>query len=357
METVRDYKCLSCGAGLYFDPALQNWKCQYCRSVFNKDQLDSYYRAKEEREKQRWAQQGRKQAASAQPVELDAYFCKNCGAEIVGDHETIATFCLYCKSPTIIKARMQGEFTPRYIIPFEIDHKRAKEIYGKWIKKHLLAPSAFKRDDEIDKIRGIYAPYWLFHADNVQVYVRGTGTIDRVWQSGKTEYTETSYFAVERGGFISYQNVPVDGSKKLDDMAMMSIEPFYYERMTNFSMDYMTGFFAERYDVDRESLQEMAKDRMSRFAISKINSTHNYSGFTEEYKNVSFHEVRADYSLFPIYILTNAYKGKNIQYIMNGQTGKIYGEVPISFKKLFSVFFISFLIVWLILGMGGVLLD
>lgn len=361
METVREYKCLSCGAGLHFHPAEQNWKCDYCRSVFEKQELESFYQEKERKAKLKQEQKNAAQNAKPQerkmetPKELDAYFCKSCGAEIVGDHETIATFCLYCKSPTIIKARMQGEFTPRYIIPFKIDQKKAREIYGQWIKGHFLAPNSFKEDNEIDKIRGIYAPYWIYHADNIQVFLRGTGTIVRVWEVGKTEYTETSYFAVERGGTISYQNVPVDGSKKMDDKAMMAIEPFDYEKMTDFSMDYMTGFFAERYDLDKDTLQQTAKERMSDFALSKIHNTHNYTGFVKEYENVSFGEVKADYSLFPIYILTNQYFGKNLQYIMNGQTGKIYGEVPISKIKLLAVFMVSFLIVWLIWGIGGAL--
>ena len=357
MENVRDYKCLSCGAGLRFDPGTQNWKCDYCQSVFTKQQLDQFFAQREARERQQQAAAGGPARPSGQTAELDSYHCKNCGAEIVGDAGTIATFCLYCKSPTIIKARMQGEFSPRYVIPFKFDQKQAKALYAKWIKGHFLAPKAFKQDEEIDKIRGVYAPFWLYHSDNVRVYMAGVGMTTRTWTRGDTEYTETSYYDVARDGVISYRNVPVDASTKMDDTAMNAIEPFRFEEMKDFSMDYMTGFFAERFDQNKEELQDRAKARMSDYARSKVRGTINYSSFTARAEQIDFQNIQADYSLFPVYLLTNIYQGKTMQYMVNGQTGKIYGDVPISKAKVASVFGVAFMTLWLLMGFfgGGVL--
>ena len=353
MESVRDYKCLSCGAGLRFEPNLQKWKCDYCRSVFEKAQLDDFYNQKEARERERAAALGKKDPKSEPTVELDSYHCKNCGAEIVGEPETIATFCLYCKSPTIIKARMQGEFNPRYVIPFKIDQKQAKEIYAKWIKSHFLAPKAFKEKEEIEKIRGVYAPFWLYHSDRVRVYSSGVGENTRTWRSGDTEYEETSYYNVVREGEISYQNIPVDASVKMDDTVMMAIEPFDYNEMRDFSMDYMSGFFAERFDEDKNALEPRAKGRMDEFAKEKIRSTIHYSRYNPSVEDISFRQIDADYSLLPVYILTNIYNGKAMQYIVNGQTGKIYGDVPISYGRLATVWGASFVILWILVGLWG----
>ena len=357
MENVRDYKCLSCGAGLRFDPVIQNWKCDYCQSIFTKQQLDQFFAQREAREQQRAAAAGRPVPQNAPTVELDSYHCKNCGAEIVGDAGTIATFCLYCKSPTIIRARMQGEFSPRYVIPFKFDQKQAKALYAKWIKSHFLAPGAFKQDEEIEKIRGVYAPFWLYGSDNVRVYMAGVGTTTRTWQSGNMEYTETSYYNVVRDGTISYKNVPVDASTKMDDTAMNAIEPFRFEEMTDFSMDYMTGFFAERFDQGKEELQERAKVRMRDYARSKVRGTISYSSYNSQAEQIDFQNISADYTLFPVYLLTNIYQGKTMQYVVNGQTGKIYGEVPVSKAKLAAVFGSAFMIIWLLAGFigGGIL--
>lgn len=347
MQTVGNYTCMSCGASLRFDPQGQNWKCDYCRSVFSKAELDQYHAEKEERRKQREAQGDNVKPQKPQ-VELDAYHCQNCGAEIVGGKETIATFCLYCKSPTIIKGRMQGDFSPRYVIPFRITQEQAIDIYGKWIKSHFLAPKEFKSDEEIEKIRGVYAPFWLYHSENINVNIRGVGQNDRVWTSGNTEYTETSYYNVVRSGKIGYRNVPVDASTNMDDELMGAIEPFLYNEMVDFSADYMTGFFAERYDLLQSDLVEAAKLRMRQFALDRLHQTIHYNRFHADFEEVDFPVVDAEYGLLPVYILTNIYQGKTLQYIMNGQTGKIYGEVPISKKKLGAVCAATFFAVWLL---------
>ncbi|RRD95401.1 DNA helicase PriA [Clostridiales bacterium COT073_COT-073] len=353
MESIRDYKCLSCGAGLRFEPNLQKWTCDYCRSVFEKAELENFYNQKEARDRERAAELGLEDPSQKPVVEMDSYHCKSCGAEIVGDPETIATFCLYCKSPTIIKARMQGEFNPRYVIPFKIDQKKAKELYAKWIKSHFLAPRSFKEDEEIEKIRGVYAPFWLYHSDHVHVYSAGVGETVRTWRSGNTEYTETSYYDVVREGEISYQNIPVDASTKMEDRAMVAIEPFNYAEMCDFSMDYMTGFFAERFDENKDQLESRAKTRMDEYSKEKVRSTIQYSRYTPSMEDVSYQQINGDYSLLPVYILTNIYQGKTMQYVVNGQTGKIYGEVPISKGKLASVAGIAFVIFWLLSGLWG----
>lgn len=346
MQSVGNYKCMSCGASLRFEPQGQNWKCDYCRSVFSKADLDKYYAEKEARKKENDGQVHQKKQAEA--VELDVYHCKNCGAEIVGGMETLATFCLYCKSPTIIKARMQGNFSPRYIIPFRITQKQAVDIYGKWIKSHFLAPKEFKSDEEIEKIRGVYAPFWLYHAEGIDVAIQGVGQTDRVWRSGNTEYTETSHYNVVRTGKIGYNNVPVDASTNMEDELMSAIEPYQYSDMVDFSSDYMTGFFAERYDLTQEELVEIAKERMRNFALERLQKTIHYHRFHADMEEVDFPEVKADYGLLPVYILTNIYQGKAMQYVMNGQTGKIYGEVPISKAKLGAIFGGTFFTVWIL---------
>lgn len=334
MENLRNYKCVACGADIFFKPELQKWKCDYCQSIFEKADLETHLQEEEERERKRREALGLSQSTRAEiQEELDTYHCENCGAEIIGENDTVATFCLYCKSPTIIKARMQGEFDPRFVIPFKIPQKEIESRFSKWIHSFFLAPGSFKRESVIKNIRGVYAPVWLFWSKNTQFHFRGTGTRVRVWRSGKTEYTEESFFKVEREGTVSYQNIPIDGSTKLDNEAMSKIEPFDFKEMIPFSMDYMTGFFAERYDETKEDVKERAENRLLEYVKTAVNETISYDSYKDEAEEVKFGEVDADYSMLPIYILTNEYRGEKIQYLVNGQTGKIFGKVPIDKLK------------------------
>lgn len=357
MENVRDYKCPACGAGIRFDPPSQKWKCDYCRSVFEKADLEDFYQRKDERQRQKDQAGGPKTDQAQSRRQMDSYHCQNCGAEIIGDQETIATFCLYCKSPAIIRARMQGEFNPRYVIPFKIDQKQAKDLYAHWIKGHFLAPKEFKQQEEIEKIRGVYAPFWLYHSDDTQVYMEGTGETVRSWQVGDIEYTETSYYHVVRDGQIAYHNLPVDASTKMDDKAMDAIEPFDYQDMVDFSMDYMTGFFAERFDEGKDSLVGRAKARMDVYSRDRVRSTiTGYSRFSPQIEKYEYKTLDAEYSLLPVYILTSIYQGKTMQYVVNGQTGKIYGQVPVSKARVFGVFGVAFLVGWILAIVAGLFL-
>jgi len=113
--------------------------------------------------------------------ELDSYNCKSCGAELITDGTISATSCLYCKSSAIIKSRFSGRFRPKSLIPFRLTKSQAEEIYRKWIGKRLFAPTEFKTKEEINRVTGIYAPFWLFDcvADGT---ITGEGTMVSTWR-------------------------------------------------------------------------------------------------------------------------------------------------------------------------------
>jgi DNA-directed RNA polymerase subunit RPC12/RpoP len=340
MTSVKDYKCLSCGAALEFNPATQNWKCHYCLNEFNIDQLDANLHEKD---------------SDHDMPELDSYQCSNCGAELIADTTTSATFCLYCKSPAIIKTRFSGRFKPKSLIPFKITKDQAKDIYGKWIRKKILAPSEFKTRDEIDKITGIYAPFWLFDckADGT---IEGDATRVRSWRRGNYRYTETKYYKVIRSGNACYKRIPVDASKKLDDKFMHMIEPFQYSDMTGFSMKYMSGFMAERYDVEASDAEVTMTGRVKDYIEARLRGTvGGYTTFTVRDRRVKLLNVDESYSMLPIYLMINKYKGKDHIFIVNGQTGKVVGNTPISLLKQILMGASIFVAVWIIAVFGGAL--
>ncbi|PHV71943.1 DNA helicase PriA [Sporanaerobium hydrogeniformans] len=342
MAEVKAYKCLSCKAGLEFDPASQKWKCHYCFSSFEKAELDAVYGKEEEKQEE----------TLKESKVLDSYFCSNCGAELIADETTAATFCVYCKSPSIIKRRFEGEFKPRYVIPFKLTYEQAKEIYQSWMKKHVLAPTHFKRKEEVDKITGIYVPFWLFNSQ-VKGNIVGEGTKIRTWYQGDYQYTQTKYYEVEREGYSEYEKVPIDGSQKLEDALMEKIEPYEYKDLKDFNSAYISGFMAERYDVDSQKAQSSMENRVKQYMSSRLEATiTEYNTFIPHSTNYEVKKRESSYAMMPLYILVNEYKGKMHEFVINGQTGKVAGNTPISFKNQLlygaSIFFFSVLI--LVLG-------
>lgn len=322
MANVKTYTCLSCKAPLSFNPGLQKWKCDYCFNAYTLEDLEAAPSTTQTTEE-----------LHVEQPDLDSYNCQNCGAELIADQSTAATFCLYCKSPTIIKARFSGKFLPTQVIPFKITKKEAESIYKKWIKGCLFAPDLFKNKQTIEEITGIYAPFWMYDT-LMSGSIEGEGLNVSHWTSGDYNYTLTKYYRVVREGQVGYDNVPVDASVKLDDTLMLKIEPFDYSEMVPFNMQYMSGFMAERYDVSDEDAHGFMMSRVNTYVSQKFKSTvKQYQVFNQTQQHFKPESIHSEYVLLPIYLLNNKFNGKDHLFVVNGQTGKVVGQTPISRAK------------------------
>jgi len=343
MSGVKAYRCLNCGAGLEFHPPSQKWKCHYCFSDFEKQQLDA-------------AGQEAEAAPENEATELDSYHCQNCGAELVTDATLAATHCLYCLSPTIIKTRFAGEFKPQSLIPFYLTKEQAEGIYREWIAKKRFAPDEFKTADEISKITGVYAPFWLFDCQ-VSGRIDGEGTRSNSYVMGDYRVTNTKYYQVVRAGDYRYERVPVDASMKLDDELMKAVEPFDYSALTDFSLQYMSGFTAEKYDKPADEAEKIMAQRVESQTESQLRrEAGDYSSFRIRDKAFTLKDKSHAYSMLPVYVLVDQYNGKEYLFMINGQTGKVCGEAPVSNTKRMTFAGIVFAAVWLLGVLGGALI-
>ena len=155
MEVV-SFKCPNCGGELVFDPNTQNYSCPYCNSEFSQEQIDTMQKGKQPSQESEAADSAKGQ----EQEEAAVYVCPNCGAEIVTDPTTAATECYYCQSPVVLSERVSGEYLPQEIIPFAIDRKKAGEIFLQNMKKKKFVPRGFFSAKQIEKISGVYFPYW-----------------------------------------------------------------------------------------------------------------------------------------------------------------------------------------------------
>lgn len=335
------YKCVNCGGPLSFKAESQNWTCDYCLSEFTVEDVRDFVHHEE---KERMEQLSSEELLRLEEEELEfaekshGFICKSCGAEIVTDDTTAATFCYYCHNPTIIPRRLEGEFRPEKVIPFKIDRNKATEMFIEWCKKKPLLPKFFTSASTLEYLSGIYVPFWLFDC-KMSGSVKGEAIRIRSYTRGDTRYTETRFYKVERDGQAFFKAIPADGSKKLDDDFMQVLEPFDYNDLTDFSMSYLSGFFAEKYDMDQNEVYgrvaNLAQQHMHSLLTDTING---YSSVRVQAANFTFHKVEATYALLPVWMFTYQYQGKTYMFAMNGQTGKIAGQLPISKKRAFAWF-------------------
>lgn len=349
---VLNHECPSCGANIVFNPENQKWDCKYCGVSYGIEDFEKY-----EKEMDKKAKNEKADSNINNKIDMDEYQCQNCGARVVTDKNTTATSCVYCGSTTIIKNRLQGEFNPNMIIPFSKIKKEAEDEFYKFSKKKWFAPKLFYNKKNIEEVKGVYIPFWLYDC-NTDGRVEATGKNIKTWTSGSYQYTKTDTYDVVRAGNMSFFKIPVDGSTKFDDDIMDSIEPYDYEKLTDFSPSYMSGFLAEKYDVNSEESYKRAEDRAINSTIEELkNIMVGYTSVIVKNSNVNVSKSNTSYVLLPVWMLNIKYKNKMYKFAMNGQTGKMVGNVPISISKLIlkslGVFSIGTAIIIAVLGTIG----
>ena len=331
MAELQEYKCPNCGGALEFNSSIQKMKCPYCDTELDMDSLQALDEALKNQldEDLTWTSQAGGEWESGETDNMSVYVCKSCGGEIVGDESTAATSCPFCDNPVVMMGRFSGDLKPDYVIPFKLDKKAAKEKLSKHLVGKILLPKVFKDQNHIDEVKGLYVPFWLFDTE-ADADIQYQATRVRSWSDKDYNYTETNYFSVLRSGQLGFERIPVDGSSKLDNQLMESIEPFDFSEAVNFQTAYLAGYLADKYDVGAEESLSHANRRVKQSTETVFaNTVTNFDTVVAESSNIRLKNGSTKYVLYPVWILNTTWNGKKFVFAMNGQTGKFVGDLPL----------------------------
>lgn len=349
---ITNYQCPACTGPLHYSETTGKLVCDYCDSSFSIEEMEALYADKNKKAEQAStileANKPVEQVESTEDWDLDhagsewgrdaarvrAYSCPSCGAELILDVTTAATSCPYCGNPTIIPGQLGGTRKPDLIIPFQMNKDAAVAALKKHYSRKPLLPRAFVENSHIQEIKGVYVPFWLFDAQvDADMTFNASRTMTHV--TPREEITETDHFLVHRSGSMEFRNVPVDGSSQMPDDHMDAIEPFDYSGLKPFSLSYLPGFMADKYDVSKEDSAKRANARCAASAESALrNTVQGYTSCVTTQKNVNIRPGQVRYALLPVWMLSTQWNGQNFLFAMNGQTGKLIGDLPVDKKKL-----------------------
>lgn len=338
MATLLEYKCPACGGALSFDSSIQKVKCPYCDTEFEMDVLKELDEVLNQpsREDMTWQSKPDAHWQEGEQERLRSYICNSCGGEILCDENTAATSCPYCDNPVVMSENFTGQLRPDLVIPFKLDKEAAKKALVKHLSGKPLLPKVFKDENRIDQIKGIYVPFWLFEAD-ADADIRYRATRIRVWSDSRYDYTQTSHYSIHRVGALSFSGVPVDGSEKMNNALMESIEPFDLTQAVDFQTAYLAGYLADKYDVSAEESMQRANERIKRSTQDTFaNTVNGYATVTPVSSSVQLKNSKVKYALYPVWMLSTNYRGKNYIFAMNGQTGKFVGNLPMDKAAFFK---------------------
>ena len=362
---LMEYECPACGGPLKFNATKQMLTCEFCGSdypedIFAQTEAQATAEANDAKTAAGVAGVGADLAQNPEqeaeldehgmPVKLNIDFdaelsnrdtlqghtlvsCKSCGAEIVSNAETVSTECLYCGNPVVLQQNVRGVVRPDYVLPFKIEKKDAVNILKDFYKGKKLLPNEFKNNNKIEKIAGVYVPFWMFNCES-EADLQFTGVNLRTWSDSEYNYTESSYYNVRRAGNMQFDKVPVDASIKMEDNFMDGIEPFDYSEIKDFSPMYLAGYYADKYDVNVEDCTNRIKLRVENTLVSELKASANYDTLTTKNAEKSLNINEVKYALIPVWMLNTRYNGVMYQFAINGQTGKVSGILPIDKGKL-----------------------
>ena len=340
MAELLEYKCPCCGGAVEFNSGLQRMKCPFCDTEFSVEEFsksDAAPVAQEGENEPEWEDENNAQWNIGEDG-LITYVCNSCGGEIIGDENMGASSCPYCGNPIVIKEQFSGTLKPDFVIPFKLDKKAAKERLKQHYSGKRLLPKAFRNENHIDEIKGIYVPFWLFDS-TAYGSANFKGTKVRHWEDKVNRYTETSYFNIYREGSLSFKNVPVDGSKKMKNSVMESIEPFDFREAVDFKTAYLAGYLADKYDVTADECKPRAKERMRNSTVEAFRGTvEGYATVNEDSSLINFAKSSVRYTLCPVWILNTTWNNEKYTFAMNGQTGKFVGDLPLDKSEYWKWF-------------------
>lgn len=362
---VTNYQCPACTGPLHYSAKSGKLECDYCGSSFDVAEIEALYARKEAEaaaaKQAADAKAEAAQAAKAEAVEASAasggwdtsdlsrdwgaeadglrvYSCPSCGAELICDQSTAATACPYCGNPAIVPGQFSGALRPDYILPFRLSKDDAVQALRAHYKGKPFLPRSFTSANHIEQIQGVYVPFWLFDggAEGAASY-RASNT--NVYETGDYEITETRHYHVVRAGSLAFEKIPVDASSKMPDDHMDSIEPFDYAQLRPFSTAYLPGYLADKYDVTIDDSRDRADTRCRETLAQALRDTvTGYGACVTEREDIALRRGKVHYALLPVWMLSTKWRGQDFLFAMNGQTGKLVGDLPTDRGRFWGMF-------------------
>ena len=333
MDNVQGYKCLCCGSPLIWSAEAQTWKCTSCDNLYSLETLQAAQQSEQAAATQsdyiNWSEYNVSETIN----DMVSYTCPSCGAEIVVDGTVAASRCPYCDNVAIMQPQVTGMIKPDYIIPFKLTKDDAKKALLKFYEGKKLLPDRFSEANHMDEITGIYVPFWLFDCETSADLTFDATQVTK-WRDSMYDNTKIDHYLLQRSGTLRFERVPVDGSVRMDDAYMDAIEPFDYSGLVPFNQAYLSGYVANKPDVDVRNSLPRANERVINSTVAAFQRTvSGYATITPKSRSVQAHEGTIKYAMFPVWLLTTRYMDQIYTFAMNGQTGKLVGSLPVDEGK------------------------
>jgi len=336
----RRFPCEQCGAKLEFAPGTNVLRCSHCGHE------NAIAQAAAPIEELDFHSQLSALAQQQETVDEPLVKCSACAAEITRPPNATAMHCPFCGSAIVTQGISRQTLKPRSLLPFKVTRQQAVELFRKWIGGLWFAPSELKHYADGDsRIDGLYMPAWTYDCDTTSQYTGSRGdyyyvtqtyttvengqTVTRTRQVRHTRWTAASGM-VQR----AFDDLLVLATRSLPQKYAQQLEPWDLSELVPYADDYLSGFIAERYQVELDAgfveAQEMMKPPIHADVCAYI------GGDEQRVDHIStqYHCVTFKHLLLPVWISAYRYRGRVFRFLVNSRTGEVQGERPWSAAKI-----------------------
>lgn len=355
--TLTRFPCASCGADMQFDAKTGGMKCPYCGHTAEVPASVGAGLAQiEERPLEEYLHIAPERLAKLSATALEVP-CSGCGSIIEFEPPKVAGECPFCGAKIVAQPRAADPLVaPEGVLPFSVTQKAAAESIRQWISTRWFAPNALKKQAEQDKSQGVYLPFWTYDAGTWSQYTGQRGIHYYVSES----YTDNNGNRQTRqvrktrwhpaSGSVShfFDDVLIAATQSVPRDRLDALEPWGLESMKPYEPAYLSGFQAQRYQIDLAAGFESAKGVMAGYIDTLVRQ--DIGGDEQQVHSVDtrYSDLTFKHILLPVYISAYRYQGKVFQVIVNARTGEVQGERPYSIWKITFAVLAALLVIGLI---------
>jgi DNA-directed RNA polymerase subunit RPC12/RpoP len=354
--SVKRFPCQQCGAQLSFEPGTVNLKCDYCGFANHIPQSE------EEIEELDFHEYANKAMEEAVDDGQQTVKCSACAAEFTAPAKAVSDICAFCGSNVIIPVPAEARIHPKSLLPFKLKSNEAREAYKKWLQKLWLAPNTLKRFALSEGgLTGMYVPYWTFDSDTTSWYTGMRG--EHYWvtetyrdSNGNTQTRQvrkTRWYPASGVVWNSFDDLLVLGSHHIPPKHGRAMKNWDLDQLVPYSDEFLSGFRTQRYEIELESGFEEAKTMMLPQIHSSIRldiggDEQQITSVKTQYDNITFKHI-----LLPIWLGSYRYRQKSYTFLVNGRTGEVAGDAPISWWKVAGLVLLAVVVIGLILFLAS----
>jgi hypothetical protein len=334
---IVDFKCPQCGAATAFSAADGGLTCSHC----------GYYEAPEKAVVGKRAAQFEftvetmERATQGWGAERKELACQDCGATTTIPADSLTHTCTFCGSNQVIQRQAaQDILRPRFLIPFKLEPDACQKITGEWLGSSWMTPAALQKLAALAKFNGVFLPFWTFGATTRADWKAQVGhtRTERYYENGEWRTRTVTDWVWESGqATLKIEDLLQPGTARLSARLLKEVKSYNLSELAPYEPKYLAGLQAQAYDIPLEKAWEAGRQEMRERSRQECLSQASSSQVRSFSMNLDFADESWRYVLLPVYLATYTYESKPYQVMVNGETGKITGQRPADWNKIWLV--------------------